>query len=233
MKKTLLKKILSAALAAAMGAMLLSGCGGSAGSGSADAGKKTDSAAVQETAAGAVEAAADASGEGADGKKTIGMVIKHAQTEFIQAFVIGATDTCDKYGYELKVVDAQANTDQILNAIDNFITQDIDAFIMAGAEDLVSLVPGIERLNEEGIPVFALDTCPEGGKVEMFITNDIVESSAKAAAQMIEGIKEAHGGEVPEGVIIEITGALVDMYTTDCHTGLMSVLEQYPQLTVA
>ncbi|HAL59528.1 MAG TPA: hypothetical protein DCP64_09055, partial [Sarcina sp.] len=121
--------------------MLLSGCGGSAGSGSADAGKKTDSAAVQETAAGAVEAAADASGEGADGKKTIGMVIKHAQTEFIQAFVIGATDTCDKYGYELKVVDAQANTDQILNAIDNFITQDIDAFIMAGAEDLVSLVP--------------------------------------------------------------------------------------------
>lgn len=46
MKKTLLKKILSAALAAAMGAMLLSGCGGSAGSGNADAGKKTDSAAV-------------------------------------------------------------------------------------------------------------------------------------------------------------------------------------------
>lgn len=57
--------------------------------------------------------------------------------------------------------------------------------------------------------------------------------SGQAAAQMIEGIKEAHGGEVPEGVIIEITGALVDMYTTDCHTGLMSVLEQYPQLTVA
>lgn len=49
---------------------------------------------------------------------------------------------------------------------------------------------------------------------------------------MIEGIKEKNSGEVPEGVIIEITGALVDMYTTDCHDGLMSVLEQYPQLTV-
>ena len=149
-----------------------------------------------------------------------------------QAFVIGATETCEKYGYELKVVDAQADTQQILNAIDNFITQGIDAFIMAGAEDLVSLVPGIEELNEAGIPVFALDTCPEGGKVEMFITNDIVESTAKAASQMVEGIKEAHDGEVPEGVIIEITGALVDMYTTDCHNGLMSVLDQYPQLTV-
>ena len=27
--------------------------------------------------------------------------------------------------------------------------------------------------------------------------------------------------------------AQVDMYTADCHTGLMSVLDQYPQLTVA
>ena len=232
MKKTFVKKLLSLALAAAMGVMLLAGCGAS---GSASGTSESGAADGKEAGATAVEAAADAadaSGQDADGQKTIGMVIKHAQTEFIQAFVIGATDTCKKYGYELKVVDAQANTEQILNAIDNFITQDIDAFIMAGAEDLVSLVPGIERLNEEGIPVFALDTCPEGGKVEMFITNDIKESTAKAATQMIEGIKEAHGGEVPEGVIIEITGAQVDMYTADCHEGLMSVLDQYPQLEV-
>lgn len=233
MKKRIMKKVLGAVLAMTMGAMLLAGCGGSGSAGSTGEAEQTEEADASDAeAAGAAsaEAAVDAAAEG--GSKTIGMVIKHAQTEFIQAFVIGATDTCEKYGYERKVVDAQANTDQILNAIDNFITQEIDAFIMAGAEDLVSLVPGIERLNEEGIPVFALDTCPEGGKVEMFITNDIKESTVKAANQMIEGIKEKNGGEVPEGVIIEITGALVDMYTTDCHDGLMSVLEQYPQLTV-
>lgn len=171
------------------------------------------------------------SAETEDGK-TIGMVVKYAQSEFIQAFIIGAQDICDKYGYELKVVDAQADSVKIMDAIDQYITQDIDAFILAGAEDLVTLVPGIERLNEENIPVFALDTCPEGGRVEMFITNDIIESTEKAATQMIEGIKEKNDGEVPEGVIIEITGALVDMYTDDCHEGLMNVLDQYPQLTV-
>ena len=236
MKGKIVKKVLGAVLAVTMGAMLLAGCGSAVQSPSGEAEQtqteaKTEAADAQATGAAAAAAAVDAA-DTEGGTKTIGMVIKHAQTEFIQAFVIGATDTCKKYGYELKVVDAQANTDQILNAIDNFITQDIDAFIMAGAEDLVSLVPGIERLNEEGIPVFALDTCPEGGKVEMFITNDIKESTAKAATQMIEGIKEKNGGEVPEGVIIESTGALVDMYTTDCHEGLMSVLDQYPQLTV-
>ncbi|MDO4960582.1 MAG: sugar ABC transporter substrate-binding protein [Eubacteriales bacterium] len=191
----------------------------------------TEAAATEAAAAGAeavTEAAAASSGE----KKTIGMVVKNTTTEYIQAFMIGAQEKCDEYGIELRIVDGQADSLKIMDAIDTFIVQGIDGFILAGAEDLVTLVPGIERLNEEGIPVFAADTCPEGGKVEMFITNDIVDSSRKAAQQMVDGIKEANGGEVPEGVIIEITGALVDMYTTDCHAGFESVLKDYPQLTV-
>lgn len=165
-------------------------------------------------------------------QKVVGMVVKNTTTEYIQAFIIGAQEKCDEYGYKLKIVDGQADSLKIMDAIDTFIVEGIDGFILAGAEDLVTLVPGIERLNEEGIPVFAADTCPEGGKVEMFITNDIVDSSRKAAQQMVDGIAAKNGGEVPEGVIIEITGALVDMYTTDCHTGFQSVMDQYPQLTV-
>lgn len=167
-----------------------------------------------------------------EGQKTIGMVVKYASIEYIQAFIIGAQQTCDELGIQLLVTDAEADTVKILNAIDNFMTKDIDGFILAGAEDLVSLVPGIEKLNEAGIPVMALDTCPEGGHVDMFLTFDITDSSRKAAEQMIEGIKEAHGGEVPAGKIIEITGSLVDMFTTECHEGFMSVIEQYPQLEV-
>lgn len=127
MKKRIMKKVLGAVLAMTMGAMLLAGCGGSGSAGSTGEAEQTEEADASDAeAAGAAsaEAAVDAAAEG--GSKTIGMVIKHAQTEFIQAFVIGATDTCEKYGYELKVVDAQANTDQILNAIDNFITQEIN-----------------------------------------------------------------------------------------------------------
>lgn len=215
-----MKKILSLLLSAALMTSLLAGCGGTKDSGSAG-GSSAGSA-----------AASSASTSGARETRTIGMVVKNASTEYIQAFLIGAQDTCDKYGIELKTVDAQGDSLKIMDAIDTFIVQGIDGFILAGAVDLVTLVPGIEKLNEEGIPVFALDTCPEGGHVDMFITNDLVDSSKKAAEQMVEGIKEANNGEVPEGVVIEITGALVDMYTTECHEGFSAVMEQYPQLTV-
>ncbi|GHV74325.1 hypothetical protein AGMMS49940_16270 [Spirochaetia bacterium] len=168
----------------------------------------------------------------ASGKKKIGMVVKMASAGYIQAFVNGATTTCAELGIELKVVDAQADSLKIMNAIDTFIVEGIDGFILAGAEDLVTLVPGIEALNAEKIPVFALDTCPEGGHVDMFITFSIEDSSRKAATQMIEGLKQKNGGTVPAGVVIEITGSLVDMFTTQCHEGFTSVLSQYPQLRV-
>jgi ribose transport system substrate-binding protein len=168
-----------------------------------------------------------------DERKKIGMVVKSTNAEYIQAFIIGAEQTSEELGIDISIVDAQGDSMKIMNAIDNFLVQGIDGFILAGAVDLVTLVPGIEKLNEENIPVFALDTCPEGGYVDMFLTFDLIESSEKAANQMIEGLKEANNGEVPEGVVVEITGSLVDMFAKDCHTGFENVISEYPQLTIA
>jgi ribose transport system substrate-binding protein len=225
-RKNEMKRALSILLTTALLLTSLAGCGGSSEN---TAGSSANTSAAASTGTSASSTGTQTS---SGDKKTIGMVVKTPNAEYIQAFIIGAQETCDKYGIELKVVDGQGDSLKIMDAIDNFIVQGIDGFILAGAVDLVTLVPGIERLNEENIPVFALDTCPEGGHVDMFITNDLVEASEKAANQMIEGIKEANGGEVPEGVLIEITGALVDMYTTQCHEGFTNVVSQYPQLTV-
>ena len=210
------KKMLAVFLAASMALSVLSGCSGD----------------TSTSSGGSASGSTSGSGSGDEDTKTIGMVVKNTTTEYIQAFMIGAQEKCDEYGIDLQIVDGQADSLRIMDAIDTFIVQGIDGFILAGAEDLVTLVPGIEKLNEEGIPVFAVDTCPEGGHVDMFITNDIEDSTAKAATQMMEGIAEAHGGEVPEGVIIEITGALVDMYTTQCHDAFSEVMADYPQVTV-
>ena len=113
-------------------------------------------------------------------KFTIGMIIKEPSAPFIQAFVKGAQEKARENNINLIVRDGEANTMKIMEIIDTFLTQKIDAFILAGAVDLRGLVPGIKRLNEAKIPVAAIDTSPEGGKVDFFLSFDLEQSSAKA-----------------------------------------------------
>ncbi|MDZ4131760.1 MAG: sugar ABC transporter substrate-binding protein, partial [Dethiobacteria bacterium] len=164
---------------------------------------------------------------------TFGMIIKYPGVPFIEAFIYGAQEKADELGIDLIVRDGEGDAMTIMNHMDTFIVEEIDGFIMAGAVDLLAIVPGIERLNEVGIPIIALDTCPEGGKVDYFITADITKQSARAAEALVEGIKERHGGEVPEGVVIEITGDIRDMFTRSASEGFRSILDQYPQLEIA
>ncbi len=166
-------------------------------------------------------------------KFTIGMIIKEPSAPFIQAFVKGAQDKAKENNINLIIRDGEANTMKIMEIIDTFLTQKIDAFILGGAVDLRGLVPGIKRLNEAKIPVAALDTSPEGGKVDFFISFDLEQSSAKATRAFVEGIKKRNGGKVPAGVVIEIIGDHADMFSHACTKGFNSVIKQYPQLTVA
>ncbi|MEW5783896.1 MAG: sugar ABC transporter substrate-binding protein [Bacillota bacterium] len=170
--------------------------------------------------------------EGGDEELVFGMVIKYPGAPFVQAFINAAETKAEELGVKVVVVDGQADSLTILEQMDNFIAQNVDGFIMAGAVDLRAIVPGVKKLNEAGIPIIALDTSPEGGKVDMFISFDIEESSKKAAEVFVQGIKDRNGGEVPEGVVIEITGSIVDMFAQACTSGFNSVIEQYPQLTV-
>lgn len=171
--------------------------------------------------------------EGAAGEGlTFGMIIKYPGVPFIEAFRYAAQEKADELGITLVVRDGEGDSMTILNLMDTFIVEEIDGFIMAGAVDLKAIVPGVEMLNEAGIPIVALDTCPEGGKVDYFISADIAVQSAKAAEAFVEGIKERNGGEVPEGVVIEITGDLRDMFTRTASEGFNSVLQAYPQLKI-
>jgi ribose transport system substrate-binding protein len=224
---------MAVSVAAALAATVLAGCGGgsSATGAAAPAATEAPAATVAATAAQGAEGAAAAATTGGE-KKVIGMLVKDASTEYIQAMIEGAQATADELGFELKVIDGGYDTMKFLDAINQYIMEEIDGFIIAAVEDPVAIIPGIEALNEKGIPVMSLDTCPSGGKVDMFITFDIVESTKRAATQMVEGLKAKNGGVVPEGVVIEITGALVDMFAQECSEGLKEALAPYPQLTI-
>ncbi|SFH39977.1 monosaccharide ABC transporter substrate-binding protein, CUT2 family (TC 3.A.1.2.-) [Desulfotomaculum arcticum] len=162
-----------------------------------------------------------------------GMVIKDPSAPYEQAFIHAAQDKAKELGVIIDIKDGQADSLKIMNLMDTYIDQKVDGFIMAGAVDLKAIVPGIQKLNAAGIPIMALDTSPEGGKVDLFLSFDIEDSSRKAAKLFVQGIKNRNGGNVPDGVVIEIMGSVQDMFAQACTKGFRSVIDQYPQLKVA
>lgn len=186
---------------------------------------------VMLTLSGATAVTAAGRSEAAD-QMTFGMVIKYPGTPYIEAFIHAAQEKADELGVRLLVRDGEGDAQTIMNHMDTFMVQGINGFIMAGAVDQRAIVPGVQRLNEAGIPITAIDTSPEGGRVDYFITADVESQSAKAAEAMIQGIKDRNNGTVPEGVVIEITGDVRDMFTRTASAGFMSVVGQYPQLRV-
>ena len=164
---------------------------------------------------------------------TIGMIIKEPSAPYIQAFMKAAEETASSLDVNIMIRDGEADSMKIMEIIDTFLIQGIDAFILGGAVDLRALVPGIIRLNESGVPVAALDTSPEGGVVDFFLSFDLAQSSARAAELFVEGIKSRNHGEIPDGVVLEILGDKADMFSHACTEGFDSVLSKYPQLEIA
>ncbi len=177
------------------------------------------------------ESTEPAAAEGGD-KIKIGMCVQDLGVAYSQAFAIGAQQACDERGWDLTVIDIQGDAIKTLDTIDNFVSMGIDGFIFSGCEDKDAITPGIEKLNGLGIPIMALDTSPTGGKIDYFITFDLVKASEKAAQTMIDGLKAKNGGEVPTGTVIEVWGALVDTFAKDCDEGFKNIVSQYPQLTI-
>jgi|GEM_PF-20151 ribose/xylose/arabinose/galactoside ABC-type transport system permease subunit/ABC-type sugar transport system substrate-binding protein len=167
------------------------------------------------------------------GRPVVGMIIKEPTAPYIQAFIKGAEEEAARAGADLMIRDGEGDSIKIMEIIDTYMARGIDAFILGGAVDLRALVPGIRRLNEAGIPVAAIDTSPEGGVVDYFLSFDLAQSSAKAARLFVDGIRARNGGAVPEGVVLEIIGDSADMFCHSCTEGFMSVLSQYPQIEVA
>lgn len=169
--------------------------------------------------------------EGAD-KIHIGMCVQDLGVSYSQAFAIAAQDECEKRGWDLTVIDIQGDAIKTLDTIDNFIAMGCDGFIFSGCEDKDAVTPGIEKLNALNIPIMALDTSPTGGKIDYFITFDLVAAGEKAANQMIEGLKEKNGGEVPSGTVLEVWGVIIDTFAKDIDEGFKKAMAQYPQLTI-
>lgn len=168
-----------------------------------------------------------------------GMAIKWPGAPYVQAFMHGAKDKADELGITIEFADTDDDFMQALNIMDIFIDKGVDAYIHVGTSDELAPIPGIKKMTDAGIPVGTIDVLLPGealkdaGTEVAFHVNPSNTLGGKFAAEaFIEGLKEKHGGEVPEGVVLQIMLEPSILWCQLIDEGFSEVMQQYPQLTV-
>ncbi|WP_299777446.1 sugar ABC transporter substrate-binding protein [uncultured Roseobacter sp.] len=142
----------------------------------------------------------------ADDKPVVGLIMKSLANEFFQNMLAGAEAHAEKRGdYELRAVGMQNETDfeSQINAVENFITQGVDAIVVAPA-DSKAMVRPLKRAMEAGIVVINFDVAlDEGAKKQQGVDLAFVGPDNRGGAKMAGDALGSALGEGAKVVIIE------------------------------
>ena len=122
-------------------------------------------------------------GEGGGGAR-IGLSVSTLNNPFFVTLRDGAQSAADEAGAELIVSDAQNDTAQQQDDIQNFVTQQVNV-ILVNPVDSDAVVPAIEAANQANIPVIALDRGASGGELATTIASDNVQGGNLAGEELI------------------------------------------------
>ncbi len=118
------------------------------------------------------------------GGARIGLSVSTLNNPFFVTLRDGAQSAADEAGAELIVSDAQNDTAQQQDDIQNFVTQQVNV-ILVNPVDSDAVVPAIEVANQANIPVIALDRGASGGELATTIASDNVQGGNLAGEELI------------------------------------------------
>jgi len=122
-------------------------------------------------------------GEGEGGQR-IGLSVSTLNNPFFVSLRDGAQEAADEAGVELVISDAQNDTAQQQDDVQNFISQQVSA-ILVNPVDSDAVVPAVEAANDAGIPVIALDRKASGGEVATTIASNNVQGGRMDGEELI------------------------------------------------
>lgn len=161
--------------------------------------------------------------EGASGK-TIGILIPWFDGEGFQANFVGMAAEAIENDVSMLTFDAQRSPEKALAAVEDMISQDVDAIVM-DPFDSAALSAAVQRANAAGIPVVAYDQAPQSGELAGLVASDNVEIGAEGADLLVEAAEE-QGVAVEDLRVIELLGDLASESGRDRHEGFSTRAEE-------
>ena len=170
----------------------------------------------------------------AEGTLTFMMISRNIADPFHALIAKGAEKACDELGVKFILKDSNVDQTTQLNIIDSAIALGVDG-VAINAVDQKGVIPGIEALNEAGIPVVGFDCIAEGGKMIGAIGVDNYQVARDGAVIMAKLLDEKYNGAVPDdGVILNIQGMMAIKIAQERSDGFTDYIEEkYPNITIA
>jgi ABC-type sugar transport system substrate-binding protein len=160
--------------------------------------------------------------DSADDTYTIGALLKTTANPYWGAMEAGIQDAAEEMNIDLLLQSVQSEqaTEEQLNTLQNMLTRDPDALVVA-AINSVNLLPGLKRANEDDIPIADLDANldpeklqEENVEISFAISSNNRRAGAKAAQYVVDQLGDADG--TPQVLVIEgIAGNVTSIARTE------------------
>ena len=224
MKKEMLRRAFGIAMAGVM-AISMVGCGSGGSSSSAAPASETQSSAAPEAstelssapseASSAVQSAVDAASEAGKSDITIGVSWCAIESQMWAEYQTSIKAECEKLGATYTESVAENDVQKQNQQIEDFISQGVDAIIIAPA-DGEAVVSAIQECNEANIPVIMANRAAGEG----------CKAMVKREIEYIVSI-------TPEGTkyrCLELVGSLTDVNAIARQEGFEETIKEYPDM---
>ena len=155
-------------------------------------------------------------------KLKIGVTFKSIKQEFDVTMKQGIEETAAAMGAELVIVDANFDMARQRAAVDDFVTQKVDAIIMSPVNSTGSAAM-IQSAQDKGVPVITIDIGSDEGIERVYVASDNIMGGKIIAEYLVNELK------ITKGKLI-VLNLKEDISVRERCEGFMSVINGYPDI---
>ncbi len=169
-------------------------------------------------------------------KGTIGVSLLSLQNPFFKVIGDNLALEAAKFGYDTIVVDGNFDVATQQNQVRDFITRKVAAIVLCPC-DKMAIGPVIQEANKAGIPVFTTDlaSMAPGAKVVSHIATDNLGGGREAGTAMIEALSDTGGKVVilhykeAESCLLRVQGfrEVIDRHN-ETASGKINIVSELP-----
>ncbi len=157
----------------------------------------------------------------------VGLVTINLQALFFNQINDGATKAAAENNIDLTIVDGNNDPSRQVQAIEDFITQQMDAIVVV-AIDVEGIKPAVQDARDAGIPVVAIDAKVAVPPANGFIGVDNFGAGVEAGAYALGYVQGMMGGTAKVGIV----GALNSFIQNQRKDGFVQVLDANPGIEI-